>query len=277
MKRFFAKIADAIRKNKKTVITFSVILLGVIAVSAITAAILAAFGIITFEGGDMLFNEELFLTFKGEWYGWIFFILLQIVLSMLLCVLPGVSMAFIILSQTVLYPIAWQSFLLCFASVLVASTSMYLIGRFGGYPLCVKLLGEEDCEHALGLLRNKGTFFFPFMMLFPFFPDEALTMVAGTVKMKLSWFIPSIVVCRGIGAATIIFGMSIIPFDRFNSLYDWIILITVCFFWIKQLFKLANKADRYFEKKRRAEQEKLGGAVEQTLEESMNLDWSGIN
>ncbi len=249
MKRFFSKLADTVRKDKKTIVTFSVILLGVVAVSAVTAAILAAFGIIYFEGGDMLFNEDLFLTFKGEWYGWIFFILLQIVLSMLLCVIPGVSMAFILLSQTVLYPIAWQSFLLCFVSVLVASTSMYLIGRFGGYPLCVKLLGEEDCEHALGLLRNKGTFFFPFMMLFPFFPDEALTMVAGTVKMKLSWFIPSIVVARGIGIATITFGLSAIPFDKFTTPWHWIGFVLAIAALVVGVLLGARCFSRYMERK----------------------------
>lgn len=249
MKAFFSKIAASLRRNKKTVVTFSVILLGVIAVSAVTAAILAATGIIYFEGGDMHFNEALFSSFKGEWYGWIFFILLQIILSMLLCVIPGVSMAFILLSQTVLYPIAWQSFLLCFVSVLVASTSMYLIGRFGGYPLCVKLLGEEDCERALGLLRNKGTFFFPFMMLFPFFPDEALTMVAGTIKMKLSWFIPSIVVARGIGIATITFGLSAIPFDKFTTPWHWIGFILLIAVGVVAILFGARCFSRYMEKK----------------------------
>ena len=234
-------------------VTFLVILFGVIAVSAVTAAILAAFGIIYFEGGDMHFNESLFLTFKGAWYGWILFILLQIVLSMLLCVIPGVSMAFILLSQTVLYPVAWQSFLLCFASVIIASTSMYLIGRFGGYPLCVKLLGEEDCEHALGLLRNKGTFFFPFMMLFPFFPDEALTMVAGTIKMKLSWFIPSIVVARGIGIATITFGLSAIPFDTFTTPWHWIGFVLVIALLVVGVLLGARCFSRYMERKNEEE------------------------
>ena len=91
------------------------------------------------------------------------------------------------------------------------------------------------------------------MMLFPIFPDDALVMIAGVTKMKLSWFIPSIIVCRGIGAATIIFGMSVVPFDSFTSAYDWLILVTVGFFWIMEIFSLANKVDRYFERKRNPE------------------------
>ena len=46
------------------------------------------------------------------------------------------------------------------------------------------------------------------MMMFPIFPDDALVMIAGTLKMKLRWFIPSIVIGRGIGIAAIVFGFS---------------------------------------------------------------------
>lgn len=252
MKGFFARAKAFFVNNKKTLLSFLFIILGVVAVSAITAVILVACDIIGFDGGDMYFNLELFNAFKGEWYGFIFFILLQIVLSMLLCVIPGVSMAFIILSQTVLYPIAWQSFLLCFVSVAIASFSMYLIGRFGGYPLCVRLIGAEDCERALGLLRDKGTFFFPFMMLFPFFPDEALTMVAGTVKMKLSWFIPSILVARGIGIATITFGLSAVPFDKFTTPWHWIGFVAIILVGVAAILFGAKKFNQYMEKQRAA-------------------------
>ena len=146
-----------------------------------------------------------------------------------------------------------MAFLLSYSCVIISSATLYIIGRLGGYRICEKILGKEDCEKSLDLLRTRGTVYFPLMMMFPIFPDDALVMIAGTTKMKLSWFIPSILICRGIGAATIIFGMSIVPFDQFTSIYDWLVLITVGFFWIQQLFKLANKVDRYFEKKKNAE------------------------
>ncbi len=256
MKNLFKKLRAFCVKNKKTIVSFLVILLGVVAVSALTAGILAAFDIIYFEGIDPKFNAELFQEFKDEWYGALLFVLLQIVLSMLLCVIPGISMAFILLSQTVIYPVAWQSFLLCFVSVVAASTAMYLIGRFGGYALCVKLLGKEDCDHALSLLRNKGTFFFPFMMLFPFFPDEALTMVAGTVRMKLSWFIPSILVARGIGIATITFGLSAIPFDRFTTAWHWIGFVLLVAVGVGAIFFGAHKFSKYMERQNADPEEK---------------------
>ena len=227
MKQLFSRLRERFVKNRRTILGFLTILFCMVAISLISYFVLHAFGVMSFnEEGDMVFNPELFASFSSSFLGWVFFILLQTVLSMLLCIFPGVSMALIILSTTVIFPgEPVKSFILCFVSVAIASCTMYALGRFGGYRLSVKLVGKEDADHALDLLRDKGTFFFPVMMLVPFFPDEALTMVAGTVRMRLSWFLPSIFVARGIGIATIVFGISAIPFDRFTSPWHWVLFI----------------------------------------------------
>ena len=220
--------------------------------SVISMLLLMAFDVIYFvEDGGMHFNEELFHNFRNAWYGWIVFILLQTILSILLCVIPGAAMAFIFLSQAI-YPVAWQAFLLSFSSVMIASTAMYLLGRFGGYKLCAKFLGEEDCAKALGLLRDKGTIFFPFMMMFPIFPDDALVMIAGTLKMSLKWFIPSIILGRGIGIATIIFGFSFVPFDKFTTPWHWIGFVLICAVLISLVFFLAFKFNKMLTARRNA-------------------------
>lgn len=249
MKDITSKIKSFFVRNKKKIGSFLLLASAVVAVSLITLALLMAFDIVYFEGTDMHFNLDMFESFRTSWYGWLFFILLQIVLTMLLCVIPGVSMAFILLSQTI-YPVTWQAFLLCFVSVMTASSVMYCIGRFGGYKLCVRLLGEEDCEKSLGLLRDKGTVYFPFMMMFPAFPDEALTMIAGTMKMKLVWFIPSIVIGRGIGIAMITFGLSSVPFEKFTSVWHWVIFIAVCAAFVVGVFLLARCFKKYLEKRK---------------------------
>ena len=127
---------------------------------------------------------------------------------------------------------------------------MFAIGYFGGYKLCVKFLGQEDCEKALGLLRNKGTVYFPLMMMFPVFPDDALVMIAGTLKMSLKWFIPSIIIGRGIGIATIVFGLGSIPFETFTTVWHWIGFVLICIVGIAFVFLLAHKLNRYMDKKR---------------------------
>jgi uncharacterized membrane protein YdjX (TVP38/TMEM64 family) len=251
MKAFFGRIGAFFKKNRHTVLTFSAIILAVAAISVISYLILNALGIMYFdEGGDLRFHSELFASFSSSFGGWVFFILLQTVLSMLLCIFPGVSMALIILSTEVVFPHSpLSSFFLCFISVAIASCTMYALGRFGGYPLCVRLVGKADCDRALDLLRDKGTFFFPFMMLFPFFPDEALTMVAGTTRMKLSWFLPSIFVARGIGIATIVFGLSIIPFASFTTVWHWVIFVAVVALLVVAVFLAARRFRRYMDKR----------------------------
>ncbi len=226
-------------------------ILAIIVISVITFLILFAFDVVYFDDG-MKFNVELFDSFRTSWYGWIIFIVLQTVLTMLLCAMPGASMAFILLSQTI-YTVAWQAFLLSFISVMITSATMYIVGRFGGYKLCTRLLGEEDCKKSLGLLRDKGTVFFPLMMMFPIFPDDALVMIAGTIKMRLAWFIPSIVIGRGIGIATIIFGLSIVPFDKFTTPWHWIGFVALCALGICLVFALAFKFNKYLEKRRKTE------------------------
>ena len=242
------------KKNKKNIFSVLFLLAILVAISIISMVLLSVFGILNFDDG-IKFNADMFDEFKASWYGWVIFIILQSGLSMLLCFIPGMSMAFIILS-TYLFTETWQAFTLSFTSVISSSCVMYLLGRYGGYKLCVKLLGEEDCQKATTILRNKGTVYFPLMMLFPFFPDDALVMISGVSKMSLKWFLPSIFIARGIGIATIIFGLSIIPFDKFTSLYDWIVFITVCAFWLIVIFYLAGKLNKKLDKKNHSEKNK---------------------
>ena len=254
---FFSRAMAFIRKKRRAVLSFSAIILTVAAISIASYLILNSLGIMYFdESGDLRFHQELFASFSSSFGGWVFFILLQTVLSMLLCIFPGVSMALIILSTEVVFPNApLSSFILCFISVAIASCTMYTLGRFGGYPLCVKLVGKEDCDRALELLRDKGTFFFPFMMLLPFFPDEALTMVAGTTRMKLSWFLPSIFVARGIGIASIVFGLSAVPFERFTSVWHWVIFVGVALVLVVAVFLVARHFARYMNERSKKTEE----------------------
>ena len=267
MKKFIKKIKD----NKTIILKLLSMLLVIVAISTVTMLVLFATGLLEYGPDGFHFDAHMFDAFKGKWYSLPIFILVQTVLTMLLCAIPGVAMAFVMLSTVIYSGNIWMSFLLSYSCVLISSTVLYITGRAGGYKICEKMLGKEDCEKSLELLRTRGTVYFPIMMLFPIFPDDALVMIAGTTRMKLSWFIPSIIVCRGIGIATIIFGLDIIPFSSF-ALYDWIVFITVAFFWIKQMFVIAAKIDKYFEKRRREELENSMKFVEQTLEESMNID-----
>jgi uncharacterized membrane protein YdjX (TVP38/TMEM64 family) len=114
------------------------------------------------------------------------------------------------------------------------------------------MLGEKDCEKASELLNNKGAVFFPLMMMFPIFPDDALVMIAGTLKMSLKWFIPSIVIGRGIGIAMIVFGLGNIPYDKFTTPWHWIAFVLICAALVVLVLFLAYKFNKFLEKKRTA-------------------------
>lgn len=240
-------------KKKKIILNIVFILLILLVTSILTLLILTAFGVVSFEDG-IVFNPKLFDSFRNSWYGAIIFILFQTILTMLLSAIPGVSMALIILS-TQIFSTSWGAFGVSFASVMLSSYIMYLIGKFGGYKICEKVLGKEDCEKSLKLLSNKGTVYFPLMMVLPVFPDDALVMIAGTMKMKMRWFIPSIVLGRGIGIATIIFGFSFIPFNEFNGIYDWLIFFTICLVWMEILFRAAKALNKKMDEKNKKENE----------------------
>ena len=234
-----------ISEKKKKILEILLTVLALIAISVISILILSGFDIISFDNG-FVFNEKLFNSFKNSWYGCLMFVVFQTILTVLLCIVPGISMAFIILC-TKLYENTWVAFLVSFSSVMISSVLMYITGRFGGRKVCEKILGKEDCDKSLELLTSKSTIFFPLMMIFPVFPDDALVMMAGTIKMKMKWFMPSIILGRGIGILTIVFGFSLIPFEEFDSLYDWIVFITVCIVWIFIIFHFANKLSKRLE------------------------------
>ena len=261
-------IKEFLKQNKQKIIKLLLAILTLVAIALVTLAALYFFDVIYFdEKGGINFNAALFNSFKNTWYGCIVFVVLQCVITTLLCVIPGTSMAFIMLA-TVIYDEPWQAFLLSFAGVIISSGYMYLIGRLGGYKICEKLVGKEDTAEATRLLRSKGQIYFPLMMLFPLFPDDALVMVAGTSKMSLKWFIPSIVIGRGVGISTIVFGFSLVPFETFRGIYDWLVFITVCAFWIILIFYLAHKLNVLLEKKTAAASADVVAAKKEVAEEN---------
>jgi len=236
MKEFF-------KRNKQLIWKSLLTLLILILFSAVAAILLIAFDVLYYDEGIQI-NIHIFDSFTNSWVGVLLFIVLQIVCTTVLCFLPGTTMMFIVLGQT-LYKEPWQAFLIVFVGVIISSTVMYLVGRYGGYKLCVKMLGQEDCDRSVDLLRDKGSVFFPIMMLFPMFPDDALVMISGTLKMRLGWFFPSIIIGRGVGIATIIFGLSIVPFEHFTEWWHWVVFIALCALLVVGVFLGALRFNKF--------------------------------
>ena len=241
------RVKEFLKRYKKAIINLLLTLAVMILLTAVIAVVLILCGILYYDDGVRI-NVHIFDSFRNSWLCGFLFIVFQVIITTVLCFLPGTTMTFIVLGQT-LFPEPWQAFLMVFSGVVISSTAMYLVGRFGGYKICTKLLGKEDCEKATTLLRNKGTVFFPIMMLFPMFPDDALVMISGTLKMKLSWFFPSIIIGRGVGIATIIFGLSIVPFDKFTEWWHWVLFVILCAVLVVSVFLFALWFNKFMEKR----------------------------
>ena len=190
-----------------------------------------------------------FLKKTGPW-AIITYILLRVVCTIFLSFIPACSMIFDLLSLAAfdyLPPIL--IFLICLASVVITSVVMDLIGRFGGNKAIIKILGREEYEEAKDLIKEKGMVYVPVMYLLPIFPDDAICMVSGATKMNFWVHLIEIILCRGIGCATIIFGVQIIPpevssFTSTNPI-DYIRVGLIILAYLGLLLYLTRRIDKW--------------------------------
>ncbi len=135
--------------------------------------------------------------------------------------------------------------ILSLISILIASYVAFFIGRFLGEKVVSFLIGKELCEKYSKLLYDKGKYLFFLMMLFPFFPDDILCMVAGMTTMKLSFFTFTMLISRPLAIIPTCYlgGGTIIPYSGWG-LIVWGILIIIMIV----LFILSYKYQAQIEK-----------------------------
>ena len=69
-----------------------------------------------------------------------------------------------------------------------------------------------------------------------------------TLYNKPCSFFPSIVICRGVAIAAIVFGLGNIPFETFTH-WHWILFISECAIGVVAIFWAANRLSLYLEKR----------------------------
>jgi len=79
----------------------------------------------------------------------------------------------------------WPAFALSTAAVLCGSLLAFGLARVFGRPLVVHLVGPRITERYLGAMTSRARIALLLMFLLPFFPDDALSLVAGLTG--LSW------------------------------------------------------------------------------------------
>lgn len=227
------------------------ILLVVLSVVALSVGIfftLKALGITSIEGIRELVAK------CGAW-GWIVFMVLFIICSVLLCFIPGTSATFIAVSIIMFG--ALKGFIISTVSVFLASSLMFWIGNTLGEKTAAKIVGKDSLEKAQNLLDVKSKMLLPLMFLFPVFPDDALCMVAGMTKMRYWYFAVVVAIFRTVGIATICFlGSGFIDWSQLK-ITDWFVLINVCVFDIFLIFKYQNKIEKFILRKKSSEESKV--------------------
>ena len=242
MKEFF-------KKHKLIIIKTLILILGLVCIT------IGLYFLFKYLGITDISRLQSLIESAGVW-GILVFVSLQVITTILLCFVPATSMTFITLG-VILYGANYKTFLMCFSGVIISSIFMDLIGRFGGVKAIKWLVGESTYEQAKDLLKEKGMVYVPFMYLLPMFPDDAICMVCGATRIKFWLHLVYIILCRGIGCATIVFGISFLPKDLIDNLthfnwnyisthlWDYLVMITIIVFWIVVLFYIARKIDKW--------------------------------
>ena len=234
------------KEKLKKYLKILIVLLVIASISVGLFFILRAFGLT-----DVNLLKD-WLKKTGPW-AIISYVILRVVCTIFLSFMPACSMIFDLLSLAVFdYLPPFVIFLICFASVVITSVVMDLIGRFGGNKAIIKILGQKDYDEAKDLIQEKGMVYVPVMYLLPIFPDDAICMVSGATKMNFWVHLLEIILCRGIGCATVIFGVQIIPPEvtSFTSrnILDYLRVVVLIVAYVGLLLYLTRKVDKWLTK-----------------------------
>lgn len=136
----------------------------------------------------------------------------------------------------------WISFLLSLAGTYIGSIICFWLGKCFGKKLVAWMIGKDSAEKYAKMLNDKGKWIFALMLLFPFFPDDTLCLVAGSTTMTWKFFLTAMIIARPlIIAFTSFFGSGeIIPYSGWG-IPVWIGIFVLCIVLLIIATKLKNK------------------------------------
>ena len=188
---------------------------------------------------------RLFISGFGK-FASIIFILVQF-LQVSLLPIP----AFITVGAGVLLFGPLKGAILSCIGIIAGSVCAFFIGKIFGYKVACWLVGKEELDKGIKILKGKDKIILTFMFLFPFFPDDALCFVAGLSSMSWQFFLIMMVTTRIISIFASSFSMnnSIIPYDTWWGIIIWIVFFALTVMISILLYKKGNKIQDYFKRK----------------------------
>ena len=184
----------------------------------LTASVVAAICLVAYialdrTGAIFIFKDfTIIKNFVKSTGGW------GILVFMVVCILQAVAIPIpstvIILVGTAIYGAFW-SFVMVSVGTIIGSVITFFIGRTFGKKLALWMFGQEKIDKYSQFIGKKHKGMFIVMLLFPFFPDDLICILAGISQMSFKFFIISVILFRPIMiAVTAFLGTgNIIPFS----------------------------------------------------------------
>lgn len=122
--------------------------------------------------------------------------------------------AYVILSASVsigISTLSWEFILVTISAYMCGCLLAYWLGwKFGKKAVKWCAGSEEDYDKWCDILNAKGKWWYLITVVFPFFPDDLLCIVAGSVKFNFWFYTISNLIGRTIGLVTMLYALRLI-------------------------------------------------------------------
>ena len=197
---------------------------------------------------DKIDSVEDLRNYVGGFGGYAVFIFIAIqFLQVVVLPIPG----FITVSVGVLLFGAFRGSVYSVIGIVSASIVAFFIGRVFGYKVAGWLVGKENLDKGLELVKGKDKVILTFMFLFPFFPDDVLCFVAGLSSMSVPYYIVMITITRIINIVVSAYSVngSIIPYNTWWGILLWIAVFILVAALCYVIYKHGDRIENFFKSK----------------------------
>ena len=212
------------------------IALAVLVVLALAAGVFALYRNGWFERIDSVEELRALIDRAGAFAGIVFF-LLQMLTVIIAPIPSNVTMMAGALALGF-----WQAMLLGIAAIWAGSMLMFLLARRLGHRAVQRWMDHGIMEKYLPVIEEKQDMFLFLTLLFPFFPDDILCILAGLTSMPTARFAGIMLLARPWG---LIFAALLGSGELSLPAWGWAVLVGV----LAVIFVLAMKYSRQIEER----------------------------
>ena len=203
---------EAKRRYKRQIIT----VVGIAGVILAAYFVLKHFGLIAFFSSREQIQE--YVAGFGAWAPLAFFVLQ--LLQVIITPIPGNVTT---LAGGLLFGF-WPAFVISTAAIVLGAFAVFMLARAYGRPLVIRLVKEKTVDKYLNELSTRQRQGLILMFLFPFFPDDTISLIAGLTPIKLKEFMLITILTRPWGLlVSALVGDSII----IVPLWGWIVIVVL--------------------------------------------------